>query len=157
MGLLYILLCRLWKPILFLIAVWKVCVGWQPSPDLAFWERKGVMKKAPCSFLRLLFFDSEIDLSKYDDFLISEVWVALQERKEKLSSCNLLLSGQLNRFQGPSSCLYILWIIGDEKKNVFVVSAPASPTFHRKSRRDPWIIVGIRFNSSLSTQASDCT
>ena len=156
MGLLYILLCRLWKPILFLIAVWKVCMGWQPSPDLAFWESKGVMKKAPCSSLRLPFFDSEIDLSRYDDFLISEVWVALQDRKEKLSSCNLLLSGQLNRFQGPSLCLYISWIIGDEKQCLCDLSS-LLPHFHRKSCRDPCIIVGIRFNSSLSTWASDST
>ena len=126
----------------------------KPRPGFLGKERsdeKGPLQLPPSAVLRLR--DRPFSI-----WWLPNIWsVSLQERKEKLSSCNLLLSGQLNRFQGPSSCLYILWIIGDEKKNVFVVSAPASPTFHRKSRRDPWIIVGIRFNSSLSTQASDCT
>lgn len=130
----YFLLCRLWKIILFLIAVWKVVVGWQPTLNLAFGERKGRMKKTPCCSSHLPFSDSEINRWQYDDFLMSEVWVTSEQHKGKISSCNLLWSGQLNRFRASSSCLYLSWIIGDEKY-IFVVLAPVS-LFQIKSHRD---------------------
>lgn len=114
-------------------------------------DEKGPLQFPPSAILRLR--DRPFSI-----WWLPNIWSVsgFTRRKEKLSSCKLLLSGQLNRFQGPSSCLYVSWIIGDEKQCLCGLRS-LLPHFHRKSCRDPWIIVGIRFNSSLSTRASDST
>lgn len=136
------------------IAVWKVFMGWQPSPNLAPWERKSRMKETPCRSSRLPLSDSEISLLHYDDFRATGVCVTLELHKGEGSSWSSSQPGQLNRFRAASSCLYLSRITGDEKKNVFVASAPAS-LFQIKSCRDPSIKVEIHCSSSFSTWASD--